>query len=159
MKSSKHQRSKQRCQDLCWKVHDPAQSFVLRSYMMYYLLKRCYWLVPSVRKTTVVFRTRSRSKSEQRHTTENFVGFHNRSPLLTMDMCIGSIDQSIDDYSPSLKSSTLFRQRFFYLLRREREGRGKNLSHYHLVVTRFSFLESSPLAAQPEGVYSFVWPI
>ena len=29
MKPGKHQRSKQRCQDLCWKVHDRAQSFVL----------------------------------------------------------------------------------------------------------------------------------
>ena len=34
MKSGKHQKSKQRCQDLCWMVHDPAQSFVLRSYTM-----------------------------------------------------------------------------------------------------------------------------
>ena len=30
MKPGQHQRSKQRCQDLCWK--DRAQSFVLRSY-------------------------------------------------------------------------------------------------------------------------------
>ena len=29
MKPGKHQRSKQRCQDLGWKVHDGAQSFVL----------------------------------------------------------------------------------------------------------------------------------
>ena len=34
MKPGKHQMSKQRCQDLRWKVHDPAQSFVLRSYTM-----------------------------------------------------------------------------------------------------------------------------
>ena len=34
MKAGKLQRSKQRCQDLCWKVHDRAQSFVLRSYTM-----------------------------------------------------------------------------------------------------------------------------
>ena len=34
MKPGKHKRSKQRCQDLCWKVHNPAQSFVLRSYTM-----------------------------------------------------------------------------------------------------------------------------
>ena len=33
-KLGKHQRNKQRCQDLCWKVHDGAQSFVLRSYTM-----------------------------------------------------------------------------------------------------------------------------
>ena len=32
MKLGKHQRSKQRFQDLCWMVHDPAQSFVLLSY-------------------------------------------------------------------------------------------------------------------------------
>ena len=37
MKPSKHQRSKQRCQDLGWKVHDSAQSFVLCSYTMHEL--------------------------------------------------------------------------------------------------------------------------
>ena len=37
MKPAKHQRSKQRCQDLYWKVHDRAQSFVLRSYTMHEL--------------------------------------------------------------------------------------------------------------------------
>ena len=34
MKPGKHQRSKQRRQDLCWKVHDCAQSFILLSYTM-----------------------------------------------------------------------------------------------------------------------------
>ena len=42
----KHQRSKQRCQDLGWKVHYRAQSFVLRSYTMHALSTRFYWLVP-----------------------------------------------------------------------------------------------------------------
>ena len=37
MKPGKHQRSKQRCQDLGWKVRDGAQSFVLRSYAMHEL--------------------------------------------------------------------------------------------------------------------------
>ena len=37
MKPSKHQKSKQRCQDLCWKIHDPAQSFVLLSCAMHEL--------------------------------------------------------------------------------------------------------------------------
>ena len=49
MKSGKYQKSKQRCQDLCWKVHDRAQSFVLRSYTKHELrnhTKRFYWLVP-----------------------------------------------------------------------------------------------------------------
>ena len=36
MKPRKHQSSKQRCQDLCWKVHNSAQlqTFVLRSFRM-----------------------------------------------------------------------------------------------------------------------------
>ena len=48
MKPGKHQRSKQICQDLCWRVHDPAQSFVLRSYTMHELCNQTcfYWLVP-----------------------------------------------------------------------------------------------------------------
>ena len=37
LKLGKLQRSKQRCQDLGWKVHDRAQSFVLRSYTMHKL--------------------------------------------------------------------------------------------------------------------------
>ena len=37
MKHGKHQGSKQRYQDLCWKVHDPAQSFVFSSYAMHEL--------------------------------------------------------------------------------------------------------------------------
>ena len=39
-KPGKHQRSKQRCQDLGWKVQDRAQSFVLRSYTMHELGKQ-----------------------------------------------------------------------------------------------------------------------
>ena len=37
MKPDKHQRSQQRYLDLCWKVHDRAQSFVLRSNIMHKL--------------------------------------------------------------------------------------------------------------------------
>jgi len=37
MKPDKHQSSKQRCQDLRWRVHDRAQSFVFRSYTMHEL--------------------------------------------------------------------------------------------------------------------------
>ena len=37
MKPGKHQRSKQRFQHLCWKVHERAQSFVLLSYAMHEL--------------------------------------------------------------------------------------------------------------------------
>jgi len=48
MKPRKHQRSKQRCQELCWKVHDRAQSFVLRSYTMHDYVTNTFlfWLVP-----------------------------------------------------------------------------------------------------------------
>ena len=37
MKPGKHQRSKRRSQDLCWKVRECAQSFVLCSYTMHEL--------------------------------------------------------------------------------------------------------------------------
>ena len=40
MKSGKLQRSKQRCQDLYWKVHDPAKSFVLHSFAMHELRRQ-----------------------------------------------------------------------------------------------------------------------
>ena len=40
MKPRKLQMRKQRGQDLCWKIHDRAQSFVLRSYTMYELRNR-----------------------------------------------------------------------------------------------------------------------
>ena len=47
MKPGKHQRSKQRCQDLCWKVHDRAQSFVLPSYTMHEYVTNTFLLVSS----------------------------------------------------------------------------------------------------------------
>ena len=47
MKPGKHQRSKQRRQDLCWKVHDPAQSFVLPSYTMQNYVTNTFLLVSS----------------------------------------------------------------------------------------------------------------
>ena len=40
MKAGKLQRSKLKCQDLCWKVHDRAQSFVLCSHTMVELRNR-----------------------------------------------------------------------------------------------------------------------
>ena len=47
MKSGKHQRSKQRFRDLCWKVHDRAKSFVLRSHTMHELRNNTFLLVSS----------------------------------------------------------------------------------------------------------------
>ena len=47
MKPGKHQWSKQRCQHLCWKVHDRAQSFDLLSYINYVLIRKAFLLVSS----------------------------------------------------------------------------------------------------------------
>jgi len=82
MKPSKHQRSKQRSQDVCWKVHHRAQSFVLRSYTV----AKTFLLVSSpVRsKQLLCFVHGQGQKREQKHTTKNFVVFHNHSPLVTM---------------------------------------------------------------------------
>ena len=57
MKPGKYQRTKQRCQDLCCKVHDSAQSFVLRSYTLHELRNQHvsigYFI--STELTTIVF--------------------------------------------------------------------------------------------------------
>ena len=80
MKPGKHQRSKQRYQDLCWKVHDPAQSFVLCSYTVHggYLIKALLLASSLVGgKILLCFVQGQGQKSEQKHTTKNFVEFHN----------------------------------------------------------------------------------
>ena len=84
MKPGKHQRSKQRCQDLGWKVPDRAQSFVLALYILHELRK--FLLVSSsVQSKQLFFFVHDQGqKSEQKPTTKNFVGFHNNSALLTM---------------------------------------------------------------------------
>ena len=83
-KPGKHQRSKQRCQDLGCKVNDRAKSFVLRSYTMHGDVTNKFLLVrSSVRsKQLLCFVHGQGQKSEQNPTTKNFVGFHNHSPLL-----------------------------------------------------------------------------
>ena len=60
MKPGKHQRSKHRCQDLGWKVHDRAKSFVLRPYTMHELR--------NTELTTIVFLHGQCQKSEQTKT-------------------------------------------------------------------------------------------
>jgi len=87
MKPSKHQRNKQRCQDLCWKVHDRAKSFFFCAHtlcMNYvtktFLLVSCS--VSSIQKLCFVHG--QGQKTEQKHTTKNFVEFHNNPLLLTM---------------------------------------------------------------------------
>ena len=87
MKPGKHQTSKQRRQDLCWKVHDPAQSFVLPSYTigMNYVTNTFLLVSSTVRsKQLLCFVQGQGQKSEQKHTTKNFDEFYNHSPLLTM---------------------------------------------------------------------------
>ena len=86
MKPGKHQRSKQRFQDLCWNVHDCAQSFVLLSYTMPELRNQHFFIgSSSVRsKQLLCFVHGQGQNREQKHTTKNFHKFDNHSPLLTM---------------------------------------------------------------------------
>ena len=64
-----HERSKQKCQDLGWKVHNRAQSFVLRSYTIHELRNQSVW-------SKQLFVQCQGQKSKQKPTTKNFVGFH-----------------------------------------------------------------------------------
>ena len=79
MKPGKHQRSKQRCQDLCWKVHDRAQSFVcVHTLCMSYVIKTFLLVSSSVSSKQLLCFVHGQSKKrEQKHTTKNFVEFHN----------------------------------------------------------------------------------
>ena len=95
---------------------------------------------------------RIKAKNRQQRTQRILLGFETIS-LLELWICASDPEVNSNrstTTSPSLKSLTLFRQSYFYLLRRGREGRGKNLSHYHSDVTPILFLESSPLTAQSE---------
>ena len=86
MKPGKHQRSKQRCQDLCWKVYDRAQSFALRHTLCMSYVIKTFLLVSSAvsSKQLLCFVHGQCQKREQKHTTKKFVEFHNHSPLLPM---------------------------------------------------------------------------
>ena len=69
MKPSKHQRSKQRCQVLGWKVHDCVKSFVLCSYTMHELHNQHVsigWIL-STEETTIVFYAWSRPKKANKN--------------------------------------------------------------------------------------------
>ena len=74
MKHGKHRRSKQRCQDLGWKVHDGAQSFVLSSYTMHDYVTNTFLLVSSSArsKQLLCFVHCHGPKREQKPTTKNF---------------------------------------------------------------------------------------
>ena len=75
MKPGKHQRSKQRCQDLCWKVHDPAQSFA-HTLCMNHVSNLFLLVSSSVRsKQLLCFVQDQGQKTEQKHTTKNLPSF------------------------------------------------------------------------------------
>ena len=73
---------------ICWMVHNSAQSFVLRSYIISTsCVTNTFLLVrSSVRsKQLLCFVHGHCQKSEQKPATKNFVGFHNHFPLLAMN--------------------------------------------------------------------------
>ena len=63
----KHQRNKRRCQELCWKVHDRAQCFVLRSYTTHKLRNDPFLIACSSNS----------SKQRTKTYNKNFIQFHN----------------------------------------------------------------------------------
>ena len=87
MKAGKLQRSKQSANIYFWKVHDRAQSFVLRSHIMVELrgITETFLLVSYSDKThsLLCFVHGQGQKSEQKHGTKNFVGLHSNRFLLS----------------------------------------------------------------------------
>ena len=83
-KLGKHQRGKQRCQDLGWKDHDRAQSFDLRSYMNYAINTFLLVSSPVRSKQLLCFVHGQGQKREQKRTTKKLLAFPNHSALLTM---------------------------------------------------------------------------
>ena len=90
MKPGRHQGSKQRRQDLCWKVHNCAQFlFCAHTLCMNYVTNTFLSVGASERSKQLLYFVHGQGqKSEQKHTTENFDRFHNHSPLLPMDAVI-----------------------------------------------------------------------
>ena len=76
MKPSKHQRSKQRSQDLCWKVHNCAQNFWFCTHALCIsYVTETFLLVSSqygVNNYCVLYTVKAK-KREQQHTTKNLV--------------------------------------------------------------------------------------
>ena len=64
MKPGKHHKSEQSCQDLCWKAHDPAQSFVCTHKLCMNYVTSTFLLVSSSvqSKQLLSFFARSRPK-------------------------------------------------------------------------------------------------
>ena len=76
------QRSKQRCQDLCWKAHDCAHTLCMNDVTNTSLL-----VGSSVRGKQLLCVVHCQGQErEQKHTTKSFVEYHNHSPLFFVFM-------------------------------------------------------------------------
>ena len=83
MKPGKHQRSEQRCKDA--KMHNLL--FCVHTICMNYVTNTFLLVSSSARsKQLLCFVHRQGQKREQKHTTKNFLEFHNHSPQLTMHL-------------------------------------------------------------------------
>jgi len=71
MKPGKHQRSKQSSQDLCWKVHDSAQSFALRHTLCMSYVIKTFLLVSSAVSSKQLLCFCARSMPKERTKTYN----------------------------------------------------------------------------------------
>ena len=79
--------------------------FCVHTLWMNYVTKTLLLVRSSVRsKQLLCFMHRQGQKTEQKHTTKNFVGFHNHSPLLT-------VVQSTDVVVPGRSSPVRHRNR------------------------------------------------
>ena len=80
MKSGKHQRSNQRCQDSCWKVHDRHNLLVFAETLcMNYVINTFIWLVPQNGVNNYMYsvlctvKDKKDSKSIQRRALTSFI--------------------------------------------------------------------------------------
>ena len=86
MKLGEHQRSKQRGQKLCWKVHNGAhllsythtlcKNYIIPRFLLYSCMNKPDYLF--CRFLCMV----NPQNKKQKHKTKNFAGFHNHFPLL-----------------------------------------------------------------------------
>ena len=84
MNPSKHQSSKQRGQDLDWKVHNRAHLLFLTHILCMNYVIALFLLVSCMKTCNLFCATVNYQNSEQKPTTKNFAGLYNHFPLLTM---------------------------------------------------------------------------
>ena len=123
MKPGKHQRSKQRCQDLGWKVHDRAQSFVLALYIMHELRK--FLLVSSsVQSKQLLCFVHGQGQKSEQNLQQRVCWFS--YPFLSINY--GLIDLNMLGSLASLEPSKYHKTRLFHddnLRQVTSEGTGK----------------------------------